>query len=138
MLTACGGSGEPAPPRGDSPEFQAEVDEVHERNRALHEKAQQLEQALLPLAERATALRDELAALSAQWAYETHGELDQALQRAHRELADFKAATGADLENLGREADEAVAELEEVYERARRDVEERRSGGASATPAPRG
>jgi chromosome segregation ATPase len=125
------------PPRGDSPAFEAEVDDVQERNRALHEKAQQLEERLQPLESRAAALRDELAPLSAEWAYDLHRSLDDGLQRARRTLADFQAATAADLENLGREAEEAIADLEEVYQRARRDVETRRSGLGATPAAPR-
>jgi len=111
-----------APERGYSRDFEREVDDVNERNRAVHERSQELDQRLTELSHRVEALRAELAPLSVQWAYDASRELEAGLAQARERLATLRAGTGFDWEAMALAADEAIDELEASYERVRDDL----------------
>jgi hypothetical protein len=114
--------------QGGSRDFALEVDEVHDRNQALHEEAQQNSTRLAALEEQAAALRRELAPLSAQWAQDATAKLDAALERARGAVAESTAVTGPEWDSLVRAAGDAVEHLSDICDETRAELEERRAG----------
>ena len=121
---------EPPERRPGSRDFALEVDDVHARNQALHEKSQELDRRLAELEEDVSSLRGDLATFAdEEWAREATQRLDSELEEARTELTEFRAATGADWEALGREAEDAIVELSDAYAEILRDLNQRRSRG---------
>lgn len=129
LLVAPACDGPEAAPRGDSRDFALEVDEVHDRNQALHETSQRFVKRFATLEQQVTALRGELAPLSAEWAHDATTEIDAALEHARGEMAALRALTGPDWQSLVQAAESAIEDLEALYEKTRGELEERRSAG---------